>query len=96
MIKLLQSESQTIDNTVATVGGVSLGGWIGITIAVAIIMFIVGGIIALVVSKKMFEKQIKENPPINENMIRAMYMQMGRKPSEAQIRAVMRSVKNAK
>nr|WP_318052131.1 YneF family protein [Mesomycoplasma ovipneumoniae] len=29
-------------------------------------------------------------------MIRAMYMQMGRKPSEAQIRAVMRSVKNAK
>ncbi|MDW2891414.1 YneF family protein, partial [Mesomycoplasma ovipneumoniae] len=31
-----------------------------------------------------------------EGMIRAMYMQMGRKPSEAQIRAVMRSVKNAK
>lgn len=96
MIKLLQSESQTVDNIAATVGGVSLGGWIGITIAVAIIMFIVGGIIALVVSKKMFEKQIKENPPINENMIRAMYMQMGRKPSEAQVRAVMRSVKNAK
>nr|WP_318023750.1 YneF family protein [Mesomycoplasma hyopneumoniae] len=64
--------------------------------SVGIILFIVGGIIALVVSKKMFEKQIRENPPITENMIRAMYMQMGRKPSEAQIRAVMRSVKNAK
>nr|WP_318023955.1 YneF family protein [Mesomycoplasma hyopneumoniae] len=64
--------------------------------SVGIILFIVGGIIALVVSKKMFEKQIRENPPITENMIRAMYMQMGRKPSEAQIRAVMRSVRNAK
>nr|WP_318026360.1 YneF family protein [Mesomycoplasma hyopneumoniae] len=64
--------------------------------SVGIVLFIVGGIIALVVSKKMFEKQIRENPPITENMIRAMYMQMGRKPSEAQIRAVMRSVKNAK
>ncbi|WP_434335010.1 YneF family protein [Mesomycoplasma hyopneumoniae] len=68
----------------------------GITISVGIVLFIVGGIIALVVSKKMFEKQIRENPPITENMIRAMYMQMGRKPSEAQIRAVMRSVRNAK
>nr|WP_318026593.1 YneF family protein [Mesomycoplasma hyopneumoniae] len=68
----------------------------GITISVGVVLFIVGGIIALVVSKKMFEKQIRENPPITENMIRAMYMQMGRKPSEAQIRAVMRSVKNAK
>lgn len=95
MIKLLQ-DATTTESISETVGGVSLAGWIGITIAVAIIMFIVGGIIALVVSKKMFEKQIKENPPINENMIRAMYMQMGRKPSEAQVRAVMRSVKNAR
>ncbi|SYV92107.1 transmembrane protein [Mesomycoplasma hyorhinis] len=44
----------------------------------------------------MFEKQIKNNPPINEKMIKAMYMQMGKKPSESQIKAVMRSVKNAK
>nr|WP_318036445.1 YneF family protein [Mesomycoplasma ovipneumoniae] len=68
----------------------------GITIGVGIVLFIIGGVIALIVSKKMFEKQIRENPPITEGMIRAMYMQMGRKPSEAQIRAVMRSVKNAK
>mgnify|MGYP002514386318 CR=1 FL=1 len=39
-----------------------------------------------------FEKQLKENPPINEKMIRAMFMQMGRKPSEAQIRQVMKSM----
>ena len=38
------------------------------------------------------EKKIKENPPINEKMIRAMFMQMGRKPSEAQIRSIMKSM----
>ncbi|WP_417935080.1 YneF family protein [Erysipelothrix larvae] len=52
----------------------------------------VGAVIAFFVTKHMFEKQIKENPPINEKMIRAMYMQMGRKPSEAQIRAIMKSM----
>ncbi|MDW2829820.1 YneF family protein [Mesomycoplasma ovipneumoniae] len=94
--KLFQENSEQILSNVGTAGGVGLGGWIGITIGVGIILFIIGGVIALIVSKKMFEKQIRENPPITEGMIRAMYMQMGRKPSEAQIRAVMRSVKNAK
>ena len=43
-------------------------------------------------TKNDFEKEIKENPPINEKMIRAMFLQMGRKPSEAQIRQIMKSV----
>ena len=42
--------------------------------------------------KEKFEKELKENPPINEKMIRAMFLQMGRKPSEAQIRQIMKSV----
>ena len=53
----------------------------------------VGALISFVLTRKKFEKELKENPPVNEKMIRAMYMQMGRKPSEAQIRAVMNSVK---
>ncbi|MBG0731068.1 YneF family protein [Mycoplasma sp. 'Moose RK'] len=96
MVKNFADLNEKISTNLNVAGGVGLGGWIGITIAVGIILFIVGGIIALFVSKRMFEKQIRENPPITENMIRAMYMQMGRKPSEAQIRAVMRSVKAAK
>ena len=44
----------------------------------------------------MIKKQMEKNPPINEKMIRAMFLQMGRKPSEAQIRAVMNSMKNQK
>lgn len=53
---------------------------------------IVGAAISFFVTKKKFEKELKENPPINEKMIRAMYSQMGRKPSEAQIRQIMKSM----
>lgn len=53
---------------------------------------IVGAAISFFVTKSKFEKQLKENPPINEKMIRAMYSQMGRKPSEAQIRAIMKTM----
>ena len=53
---------------------------------------IIGAAIAFFVTKKKFEKQLKENPPINEKMIRAMYSQMGRKPSESQIRQIMKSM----
>ena len=62
----------------------------------SLLWFIVGGLVGAAISyyftKKAFEKQLKENPPVNEKMIRAMFMQMGRKPSEAQIRQVMRSM----
>ena len=53
---------------------------------------IIGAVAAFFITKSRFEKQLKENPPINEKMIRAMYSQMGRKPSEAQIRAIMKSM----
>lgn len=74
----------------------STGGWIGLVIGLGIALFIIGAVLAFFLTKRMFEKQIKENPPINEKMIRAMFLQMGRKPSEAQIKAVMRSMQNAK
>lgn len=53
---------------------------------------VIGAVISFFVTKHLFEKQLKENPPIDEKMIRAMYMQMGRKPSEAQIRQIMKSM----
>ncbi|MBQ1900595.1 MAG: YneF family protein [Erysipelotrichaceae bacterium] len=62
----------------------------------SLLYFVIGGavgaVITFFVTRKNFEKQLKENPPINEKMIRAMYAQMGRKPSEAQIRAIMKSM----
>ncbi|WP_215825583.1 YneF family protein [Spiroplasma endosymbiont of 'Nebria riversi'] len=54
---------------------------------------VMGGLLAFLISKKMFEKQLRDNPPVNEKMIRAMYMQMGRKPSESQIKAVMNAMR---
>ena len=55
---------------------------------------VVGGIAGFFISRSVFKKQLKKNPPINENMIRAMYRQMGRKPTEAQIRQIMKSFEN--
>lgn len=57
-----------------------------------ILGLIIGGVLGFFISRKVFEKQLKENPPVNEKMIRAMFSQMGRKPSEAQIRSIMKSM----
>lgn len=46
---------------------------------------------------KYFKKQLKDNPPITESQIRAMYQQMGRKPTEKQVKQIMATFKkNAK
>ncbi len=58
-----------------------------------ILCLIVGLVIGYFLARYIFKKQLEKNPPINENMIRVMYQQMGRKPSEAQIRQIMNSVK---
>ncbi|MEI3326347.1 MAG: YneF family protein [Thomasclavelia sp.] len=57
-----------------------------------IIGVIIGAIIGFFGARYMFKKQLRKNPPINEKMIRAMYMEMGRKPSEAQIKRIMASI----
>ena len=62
------------------------------SILFTLVGLIVGGFLGFYFAKKKFEKELKDNPPINEKMIRAMFMQMGRKPSEAQIKQIMRSV----
>ena len=56
----------------------------------------VGALLGFIFTRRKFEKELKENPPVNEKMIRAMFMSMARKPSEAQIKQVMRSMNNAK
>lgn len=58
--------------------------------------FVIGAIVAWILSQKFFKKQLKKNPPVNEKMIRAMFLSMGRKPSESQIRQVMNSMNQYK
>ena len=67
-----------------------------INILYLVIGIIVGGVIGFIVARKLFASQLKKNPPINEKMIRAMFMQMGRKPSETQIKQVMNSMNRYK
>lgn len=59
-----------------------------------LILALIGGlVIGFFVTRAIFKKQMRDNPPVNEKMIRAMFMSMGRKPSEAQIRQVMNNMK---
>lgn len=62
------------------------------SIMYTVVGLIIGGALGFYFTKRKFEKELRENPPINEKMIRAMFLQMGRKPSEAQIRQIMKSV----
>lgn len=54
-----------------------------------------GGVAGFFIARWFFKRELAKNPPINEKMIRAMFTSMGRKPSEAQVRAVMASVKKS-
>ena len=62
------------------------------SVGFTLVGLIIGAVLGFYFTKRKFEKELKENPPINEKMIRAMFLQMGRKPSEAQIRQIMNSV----
>lgn len=67
--------------------GLSLG--IGIPLAL-----IVGAVIGYFFAMKYFKKQLRNNPPITEAQIRSMYKQMGRTPTEKQIKQIMSTFKN--
>lgn len=53
---------------------------------------VVGLVIGIFVARFMMKKYLKKNPPINEEMIKALMMQMGRKPNQKQINQMMKSM----
>lgn len=62
-----------------------------------IVAGVIGGlIIGFFVAKKLFTKQLNDNPPINEKMIEAMMSSMGRKPSQKQVKQVMQQMNRYK
>ena len=73
----------------------SVGAWVGIIIAVAVVCIGLGIFIGFKIAKRMFKKQMKENQPLTEEQIRAMYAQMGRKTSESQVRQIMNNCKKS-
>ena len=60
---------------------------------VLLLVCLIGGAAAsFFIVRKLFQKQIKENPPINEKMIEVMMSSMGRKPSQKQVKQVMQQM----
>ena len=61
-----------------------------------IVWLLIGAVVGLIagffIAQKLFKKQLRDNPPINEDVIVAMMSQMGRKPSQKQVNQVMKQV----
>ena len=53
---------------------------------------IAGGVIGFFVARNIMKKELKKNPPINEQMIKVMMSQMGRTPSQKQVNQMMKSM----
>ena len=70
----------------------AVGGIIGIGVGALIL----GAVAGFFGARYFFKRQLEKNPPINEKMVRVMLTQMGRKPSEKQVREIMRQMNNAK
>lgn len=71
---------------------IEVGGFIGCLVAV----LVATAVATFFITRTVFKKQLEKNPPINEKMIRVMLTQMGRKPSEKQVREIMRQMNSAK
>ena len=61
------------------------------------ILYVLGGlilgiIIGFLIAKKIMTKQLKENPPINEEMIKTLMRGMGRTPNQKQVNQLMKQM----
>ena len=70
----------------------SVGGLVGIIVG----GLILGAIAGFFGARWFFKRQLEKNPPITEKMVRVMLTQMGRKPSEKQVREIMRQMNASK
>ena len=61
-------------------------------ILLIVIGLLIGVVIGFFVSRFVMKKYLKKNPPINEDMIKALMMQMGRKPNQKQINQMMKAM----
>ena len=61
-------------------------------ILLVLVGLIIGAVIGFFVSKKLMTKYLKQNPPINEEMIKALMSGMGRTPTQKQINQMMKNM----
>ena len=61
-------------------------------ILILVVGLVIGLVIGFLVARYFMKKYLKDNPPINEDMIKTLMMQMGRKPNQKQINQMMKSM----
>ncbi|KOO46419.1 YneF family protein [Priestia koreensis] len=66
--------------------------WLDILIGV--LALLVGIALGFFIARKYMMSYLKKNPPINEQMLKMMMMQMGMKPSQKKINQMMKAMSN--
>mgnify|MGYP005793653395 FL=1 len=65
----------------------------GMTILWAVIALLVGLVVGFFGARKYMENYLRNNPPISEEMLRTMMLQMGQKPSSRKLHQMMQTMK---
>lgn len=63
-------------------------------VLIALLALIAGVALGFFIARKYMMDYLKKNPPINEQMLRTLMMQMGQKPSQKKINQMMRAMNN--
>ena len=66
----------------------------GLTIAFVILGILVGALIGFFGARRYMENYLRNNPPISEDMLRTMMLQMGQKPSDRKLHQMMQTMKS--
>lgn len=56
---------------------------------------LLGAVAGFFAARYFLQKELEKNPPLNETVITEMMSQMGRKPSQKQVQAVLRASQQA-
>jgi len=63
-------------------------------VLIALVALLAGVALGFFIARKYMMNYLKKNPPINEQMLRTLLMQMGQKPSKKKINQMMRAMNN--
>ena len=57
-----------------------------------VLIGLVVGVVGFIIAKKLMTKELKKNPPINEEMIKTLMKGMGRTPNQKQVNQLMKQM----
>ena len=61
-------------------------------VLIAVAALLVGAVAGFFIARKYMMDYLEKNPPINEQMLSTLMMQMGQKPSKKKINQMMRAM----